>query len=180
MFAFFLTNTALLYTIGMDKKVKCRTIDGDFIEVPIEDLTFRPSVYGVAIKDGHVLLVPQWDGYDFPGGGVNLGELLTDTLIREVKEETGLDVRSGQILLAQDDFFFHPNKKKSFQTPLLYFLCEVIGGEISTEGFDGDEKNYAKKAEWVSIEKVNTLKFFNPIDSVKLVKDAAKLGQSLS
>jgi ADP-ribose pyrophosphatase YjhB (NUDIX family) len=141
-------------------------------------LAFRPSVYEVAIKDDQVLLVPQWDGYDFPGGGVDLGELLTDTLIREVKEETGLDARPGQIILVQDDFFFHPNKKKPFQTPLLYFLCDIIGGEISTEGFDGDEKKYAKKAEWVPIEKIDSLKFFNPIDSVKLIKDAVKLRQS--
>ena len=156
----------------MTKKITCRTIDGKTIEVSSEELTFRPSVYGVAIQDDKVLLVPQWDGYDFPGGGVDLGELLHETLVREVKEETGLDAEPSRVLLVQDDFFFHPNKKKPFQTPLIYFLCTITGGEISTEGFDGDEKNYAKKAEWVPLDKIDTLKFFNPIDSPKLVKDA--------
>lgn len=156
----------------MDKKIKCRTIDGETIEASVDELSFRPSVYGVVIQDEKVLLVPQWDGYDIPGGGVDLGEMLTDTLVREVKEETGLDVKPLQVLLVQDDFFFHPYKKKPFQTPLVYFLCDVVGGEISDAGFNEHEKDYAKKAEWVPLDKVPSLKFYNPIDSPKLIKDA--------
>lgn len=146
------------------------------MEVLASELSFRPSVYGLVIKDGKVLLVPQFgDGYDIPGGGVDLGELLTDTLAREVMEETGIIVKPVQVLLVQDDFFFHPIKKKPFQTPLIYFLCEATGGEISDANFDADEKLYAKKAEWVPIEKVPSLKFYNPIDSPKLIRDATSL-----
>jgi len=156
----------------MEKTVKCRTIEGEIKEFPVSELSFRPSVYGVAIKDGKVLLSPQWDGYDIPGGGVDLGELITDTLVREVKEETGLEVKPLRVLLVQDDFFFHPYKKKPLQTPLIYFLCEVVGGEISDKGFDEHEKKYAKKAEWMPLDKVPSLKFYNPINSPKLIKDA--------
>jgi 8-oxo-dGTP pyrophosphatase MutT (NUDIX family) len=156
----------------MEKKITCRTIDNGTIEVPLSELSFRPSVYGVAIANGKVLLSPQFDGYDFPGGGVDLGELLTDTLIREVKEETGLDAKPGKVIHVEDNFFFHPRRKKAFQTPLIYFLCEIVGGEISTDGFDEHEKEYAKKAEWLPIEKVDSLKFCNSIDSPKLIKHA--------
>ncbi len=157
----------------MDKKIKCRTIDGGTVEVSASELSFRPSVYGVVIKDKKVLLVPQFgDGYDIPGGGVDLGELLTDTLVREVREETGLTVKPVQVLLVQDDFFFHPYKKKPFQTPLIYFLCAIVGGELSDANFDEHEKIYAKKAEWVPLEKISSLKFYNPIDSPKLIHDA--------
>jgi ADP-ribose pyrophosphatase YjhB (NUDIX family) len=157
----------------MAKKIQCRTIDGGVYEASAEELSFRPSVYGVAIKDDKVLLVPQFgDGYDFPGGGVDLGELLTDTLIREVKEETGLDVEPGHVLLVKDNFFFHPYKKKALQTPLTYFLCEVVGGELSMEGFDEHEKEYAQKAEWVALDQVPHLKFYNDVDSPQLIKDA--------
>jgi 8-oxo-dGTP pyrophosphatase MutT (NUDIX family) len=157
----------------MDRTIKCRTIDGGSVEVLANELSFRPSVYGVVIQDGKVLLSPQFDdGYDIPGGGVDLGELLTETLVREVKEETGLDVKPIQVLLVQDDFFFHPYKKKPFQTPLIYFLCDVVGGEISDANFDEHEKEYAKQAEWVPLDKVPSLKFYNPIDSPKLIKEA--------
>ena len=164
----------------MSNTVRCRTIDGGFVEVQASELTFRPSVYGVIIKDGAVLLVPQWDGYDFPGGGVDLGELLTDTLVREVKEETGLDARATHVLHVQDAFFFHPYKKKPLQTPLIYFLCEHLGGEITDAGFDVHEKEYAKKAEWIPLEKVPSLKFHNPIDSPKLIRDALWLRDILA
>ena len=157
----------------MEKKITCRKIDGTTVEVLASELSFRPSVYGIAIQEGKVLLSPQFgDGYDFPGGGVDLGELLTDTLVRELKEETGLVVKPGQVLLVQDDFFFHPYKMKPLQTPLIYFFCDVVGGELSDSNFDEHEKEYAKKAEWVPLEKVSELKFYNSINSQKLIKDA--------
>lgn len=78
------------------QKITCRTIDGKTQEVDAGDLAFRPSVYSVAIRDGKVLLSPQWDGYDFPGGGVELGEAIDEAFRREIKEETGLDAERGK------------------------------------------------------------------------------------
>jgi len=34
----------------------------------------------------------EWGGYTFPGGHIENGESFTDSVIREVKEETGLDI----------------------------------------------------------------------------------------
>ena len=49
------------------------------------------------ICDGTRVLVqdrknPNWPGITFPGGHVEQGESFVDSVIREVKEETGLDV----------------------------------------------------------------------------------------
>ena len=48
----------------------------------------------VANKDGQILLIRRSDNgnYALPGGAVELGESLTDTAVREAKEETGYDV----------------------------------------------------------------------------------------
>jgi 8-oxo-dGTP pyrophosphatase MutT (NUDIX family) len=93
-----------------NKKVTCRGITGETKEFLADDLSFRPSVYGVVIKDSKILLVPQWDGYDFPGGGVDLGETLIEAVKREVEEETGLPViGTPKHLVTADAFFLHPS-----------------------------------------------------------------------
>lgn len=161
----------------LERMVTCRGFDGLRKEVRVGDLAFRPSIYGVAVKDGAVLLVPCKDGYDFPGGGIHEGEPLLDSLVREVKEESGLEVRPGKLLHALDDFFIHPRTNKAFHSILLYYTVEVIGGELSDAGLTEFEKTLAggRKPEWVEIEKALQQKFFNPADSPALIRIAAGL-----
>ncbi len=54
----------------------------------------RPSVRGIIIKNHKIALVHslKHDYYKFPGGGIDEGETHSDTLIREVFEESGLMV----------------------------------------------------------------------------------------
>ena len=60
----------------------------------------------ILIEDGRILLVkqdlavtPHWE---IPGGHLEYGETLGDCLVRELKEETGLDVRAGDLLYVTD------------------------------------------------------------------------------
>jgi len=146
--------------------------------VPVDELVFRPSVYGVIIKDDKVLFIPQWDGYDFPGGGVEKGETLEQALLREVKEETGLRVEKDRIIACEQDFFRdHRYKDISYHSILIYFLCVNPEGEISTDGFDELEKEYARKAEWINVRKVHTLKFYNPVDYVSIIQQACEMNR---
>ena len=49
---------------------------------------------------GHVLLVKQSYGYlnwEIPGGGAEIGESVVETVLREVREETGLLVEAERI-----------------------------------------------------------------------------------
>lgn len=50
------------------------------------------------VQNGTKVLVedrrdPNWPGVAFPGGHVETGESITGSVIREVKEETGLDIQ---------------------------------------------------------------------------------------
>jgi 8-oxo-dGTP diphosphatase len=56
------------------------------------------AVSAAIFRDGRVLIVrrarpPAHDLYTLPGGGVELGETLEEAVIREVREETALEVK---------------------------------------------------------------------------------------
>ena len=62
---------------------------------------------GIVIEDGRILLLNQdtpgtGRSWSLPGGKLEDGESLADALVREMKEETGLDVEPGRLLYVCD------------------------------------------------------------------------------
>lgn len=134
--------------------------DGVAHKVAVSGLVWRPGAYGIVIKDGCVLLLRQTNGYDLPGGGVDFGEKLESAVIREVKEESGLDVVNPKIVGVETGFYipFKQDVDSAKQALQFYYICEYVGGEFSTAGFDSNEQVYAEGPEWVPIEKLDDLK----------------------
>lgn len=67
----------------------------------------RVRVTGIVIEDGRLLLLNQdtpgtGRSWSLPGGKLEDGETLAEALIREMKEETGLDVEPGPLLYVCD------------------------------------------------------------------------------
>lgn len=138
-------------------KLIAKDVFGNEHVVGINEVVWRPSVYGIVIRDGNVLLSPQHGvGFDLPGGGPDIDESFEDAVVREVKEETGIDVKVTKFVMAGDNFFvWKPNdpiNRKVYHSILCYYECEYVGGELSTEGFDDHEQSYAELAQWVPIE----------------------------
>ena len=154
------------------KTVICVDKDKKEYEVPASELVIRPSVYAVIIRDDKALLVHQWDGFDFPGGGIDPGEDMREALVREVREETGLEVRAGE-LVACENAFYRTDSGKNLHSILIYLTAEVIGGELSLSGLTEKEKSWTSDLpEWIPITDLETTKFYNSVDSVKIIKTA--------
>ncbi len=160
----------------MNKKIICHDLDNNEFEIEANKLAFRPSIYGVLIKQHKVLLSKQWDGYDFPGGGVDIQETIEEALKREFFEETGIKVKLLTPIHCETSFF-HPshskkNKDRYWNSPLIYFLVERVGGKISKDNLDKEEQDYADMPEWIDLNKISQIKFYNSIDSNKIIKKA--------
>jgi 8-oxo-dGTP pyrophosphatase MutT (NUDIX family) len=155
---------------NQEKIVACIDKDGNTFDVPASELIYRPSIYGIVIKDEKMLLVPQWDGYDFPGGGMEIHETIEDALVREVWEETGYTVKPIRLVGNFDSFWKHPSTGKFYHTILMYYVCELVSGEISVENLTDYEKKFGGKAEWVSLSEIPKIVFRNSIDSHKLLE----------
>ena len=66
------------------------------------------------------------DWWNLPGGGMEYGETVDEALCREVREETGLEVKVERLV----GVYSKPQK----QEVVLTFLCQAIGGTLqSTE-----------------------------------------------
>ncbi|MBQ3967394.1 MAG: NUDIX domain-containing protein [Lachnospiraceae bacterium] len=88
----------------------------------------RPSVRGIIIKDGKVALVHslKYDYFKFPGGGIKKFESHSETLLREVEEETGLIVIPSSI--TEYGLVFRKEKGRFediFIQENFYYFCEV-------------------------------------------------------
>lgn len=159
--------------IKRKKIITCTDIRGNTFSVSVEKLSFRPSVYAVIIENNKVLLSRQWDGYDFPGGGVEIGETIEEAIKRETWEETGVKISLGPIIYCSDAFFkFSFGRNKYKQSILMYYLCRKTGGSLSTKNLLEYERKYTGKPEWIATEKISGIKFYNSVNSEEIIRRA--------
>lgn len=98
---------------------------------------FQIRVAGILIEDSALLLVKQFvtkdRGWSLPGGRVEADERLEDAVIREMAEETGLQIRVKRLLYICD--------QPSSNPPLLHitFLLEKTGGNLTLPTNEHDE-----------------------------------------
>lgn len=78
--------------------------------------------------------------WDIPGGMVEEGELPTNALVREAKEEVNLDVNVTKIVHEDSNF----DEGKNIVFTRLVYLCEVKNNDISNIKLQLDEHDQYK------------------------------------
>ena len=92
-------------------------------------------------KDDKILLTHENNGtWAMPGGWCDVLESVASNTIKEVKEETGLDVETIKIIAVQDRNK-HNKPIYAYGVCKIFVLCNVIGGEF-TENIETTEIKY--------------------------------------
>lgn len=118
----------------------------------------RLAARAVIVEDNRLLLVnavadPGSTLWCAPGGGVETGASLPDTLIREVYEETGLVIDVGAPCLVNE---FHA-PERGFHQVEVFFHCRIATGAVDARW--RDPEGIVTRRRWVSREEMRSLRF---------------------
>ncbi len=96
------------------------------------------GVGAVIVQDGKVLLVkrkyePLAGQWSLPGGAVEVGETLESCLVREMLEETGLEVRVGPVVEVLDRITRDDEGRVMYHFVLVDYLCWPTGGALTPD-----------------------------------------------
>lgn len=132
---------------------------------------FNIRVYGILVDNNAVLVSDEIRKGNymtkFPGGGLELGEGIEDCLIREFKEELGIEIAVGDV------YYFTKHFQKSAFNPKdqlisLYFkvfkTCAIPIAAVS-KPFEGAE-NKEMVPRWITFEHLKTDMVTYPIDKL--------------
>ena len=134
------------------------------------------GVGAIILDEENVLIVrrgqpPKMGAWSIPGGGVDLGEDLEEACIREVKEETGLDVEilsEGRVLnrVTRDEW-----GRVQFHYVLIDFVCRPTGGTLQAA-------SDISEARWVPLCEVSSLSPMTSGTAEFILESVAALNQS--
>ena len=123
------------------------------------------AVGAVVKKGSSIILVkrthePGKGFWSIPGGLVELGEPVKDAVKREVREETGLEVKIDKLIDVIDNIIYDRSRRLKFHYVLIDFLVHPVGGELQD----------ASKTRWIKA---------GELSQYRITKTATKLLQEI-
>lgn len=130
-------------------------------------MRMRVAAYALITRgegDAREILLPHWNeggmgGWTLPGGGVEPGEHPADGAVREVKEETGYDVRLTSLLGVDSAVLPISARGDELQALRILYRAEILGGELAVE-VDGTTDDVA----WHLLRDVPGLRHVHAVD----------------
>lgn len=121
-----------------------------------EEGRFYYCVRAVIIRNGKLLVLhdERSPHYYLPGGKVGMGETAEQAVLREVKEELGIDAQIGRALWLDQNFFTEKVDNERYHELGLYFLLRIKDDELTEEKFVVKEGKHTLRFEWLAFERL--------------------------
>ncbi len=132
--------------------VECVALDGTLKSIPRSELVLRPAAYALIVHEGRALLTKMraTGKYHLPGGGIEVGERVAETLIRETREETGIEIEVGELVHFAELFFYYDPSQHAYHGLHLYFVCHPRSLSVIQD--DQVEDGAAGEPGWVNVQ----------------------------
>jgi ADP-ribose pyrophosphatase YjhB (NUDIX family) len=111
----------------------------------------RISAYAILVQNARILLVRCSDEttvpgqWTLPGGGIDFGEDPAQAAVREVKEETGLDVALGDLLTI--DSRVSSTAEADHHAVRIIYSAQIVSGHLRTE-----VNGSTDACEWIALD----------------------------
>ena len=114
----------------------------------------KNRVRAIIVKDSSILTMKRVKSNEtywvFPGGGVEDGEENIGAMIRECKEELGVDVEVLELMF-ENSFV----RKEDGEQREYFYKCNIVGGELGT----GDGPEYQENSGYEGVYELEWIKF---------------------
>lgn len=140
---------------------------------------FNHRVTAVIINDNKILAQKnQKDNtYYLVGGRVHFGENTEEALVREVKEELNIDIKTYRPLWVNECFFIEQGTR--FHEIGMYYLVDISDTDFKNyeKSFEMKEQHKTNYYEWLDIDKLTDIVLY-PLfikDEIKIIDNKFKL-----
>ena len=114
-------------------------------------------VAAVLIRNNKLFVQQHNDEYALPGGHVSFGETSEETLIREFKEETGVEITIERLIWVEENFWVWGGKK-AHNISFYYLISMKNETDISDEFIMDDNDDV--KMKWVPFNELSDITIY--------------------
>lgn len=146
-------------------------------------MAIRCAAKALIVKDGCILLnrCRHTDGrvyYDLPGGGQHQYESVEDAVLREVREETGIDIRILRFAALAEEIYTDEGLRQKYpdysHRMMHIFLAQPVN---ETSGVPSEKDWGMEESEWISLDCAESLPEVRPMrikDCIRRIVDGGE------